>query len=117
MTLSTVALIDHIAVSSSENIPESGILRVALSDHYAVYCIRKFMGSIKKQRNTIISRKMKNSNSIKFSSDISQINRDHLVALSEIVNTAVEKFIYLLSIVNEKHAPLLTMTVPDKVTS
>ena len=40
MTLNTASLIDHIAVSSLENIHESGVLGVALSDHYAVYCIR-----------------------------------------------------------------------------
>ena len=94
MTLSTATLIDHIAISNPENIPESGILRVALSDHYAVYCIRKFMGIFKGQRITITSRKMKNFNSDKFLSDISQINWDHLAALSDNVNTTVGKFTY-----------------------
>ena len=41
MTLISVTLIDHIAVSSPENIPESGIIKTAISDHYALYCIRK----------------------------------------------------------------------------
>ena len=72
MTLNTASLIDHIAVSIPENIPESGVLRVALSDHYVVYCIRKFMGSIKRQRKIITSRKMKNFNSDKFLSDLRQ---------------------------------------------
>ena len=47
VTLNSATLIDHIAVSNPEGIPESGIIKVALSDHYAVYCIRKFMGSFK----------------------------------------------------------------------
>ena len=38
-TLDTATLIDHIASTHPENIPESGVLRVASSDHYAVYCI------------------------------------------------------------------------------
>ena len=51
VTLNTASLIDHIAVSSPENILESGVLRVALSDHYAVYCIGKFMSSIKRHHH------------------------------------------------------------------
>ena len=50
VTLDTATLIDHIATSHPENIPESGVLKIALSDHYAVYCIRKLMGSFKRQQ-------------------------------------------------------------------
>ena len=53
VTLDTATLIDHIAYSHPENIPESGVLKIALSDHYAVYCMRKFMGSFKRQQKTI----------------------------------------------------------------
>ena len=104
--MDTASFVDHIAVSKPENISDSGILRVTLSDHYAVYCIRKFMGSFKRQRKTITSRKMKNIYSDKFLSDISQINWKQLDDLSENVNTAVNNFTYLLSTVIEKHAPV-----------
>ena len=106
VTVDTASFVDHIAVSKPENISDSGILRVTLSDHYAVYCIRKFMGSFKRQRKTITSRKMKNIYSDKFLSDISQINWKQLDDLSENVNTAVNNFTYLLSTVIEKHAPV-----------
>ena len=46
-TLDTATLIDHMTSTYPENIPESGVLRVAISDHYAVYCIRKYMGTFK----------------------------------------------------------------------
>ena len=89
VTVDTASLIDHTADSKSENISDSGILRVTHSDHYAMYCTRKFMGSFKRQRKTITSRKMKNFDNDKFLSDISQINWKQLVDLSDNVNTAV----------------------------
>ena len=49
-TLDTATLIDHVASTHPENIPESEVLKVAFSDHYAVYCIRKYMGTFKRNR-------------------------------------------------------------------
>ena len=49
VTLQPAPLIDHIAVSNPENIPDSGISRVTLRDNYAVYCIREFMCSLTAQ--------------------------------------------------------------------
>ena len=43
VTLISATLVDHIAVRNSENIQEFGIIKVAVSDHYAIYCLRKFM--------------------------------------------------------------------------
>ena len=95
--------------SNPENISDSAILRVTLSDHCAVHCIRKLMGSCKRQRRTITSKEMKNF-------DISQINSKQLVDLSDNVSTAVNNFTYLLSTFIEKHPPLRTICVSDKVT-
>ena len=41
-TLSTSTLIDHVAVSDHRKIVESGVLKIALSDHYMIYCVRKY---------------------------------------------------------------------------
>ena len=43
-TLHTSTLIDHVAVSDPRNIVDSGILKITMSDHYMVFCIRKFRG-------------------------------------------------------------------------
>ena len=45
--LSTSTLIDHVAVSDHRNIVESGVLNIALSDHYMIYCVRKYRGALK----------------------------------------------------------------------
>ena len=76
LTLNSATLIDHIAVSNPENISESGTIKAARSDHYAVYCIRKFMGSFKRQRKTISSRKMKNFSSDRFLYDLQGVSKN-----------------------------------------
>ena len=57
--MDSATLIDHVASTHPENIPESGVLKVALSDQYAVYCRRKYMVTFKRQQEIITARKMK----------------------------------------------------------
>ena len=42
VTLDTSSIIDHIATTRARNIVKSGVHEVSMSDHYMVYCIRKF---------------------------------------------------------------------------
>ena len=53
VTLNTAAIIDHIARTCSKNIVNSGVYKMALSDHYLVYCIRKFNGAVMKDHKVI----------------------------------------------------------------
>ena len=64
------ALVYHVATSHLRNILESGVLNIALSNHYPCNCIRKFMGSFKCQHKIINTRKMKNFNQESFLSDL-----------------------------------------------
>ena len=41
VTLTTSTLIDHISTSCIDNILESGVHNVPMSDHYMVFCKRK----------------------------------------------------------------------------
>ena len=70
VTLTSSTLIDHIATNKPENVVASGVFSITLSDYYLVYVTRKFMGSTKRQRKTISTRKMKNFNSDNFLSDL-----------------------------------------------
>ena len=58
-TTETSTLIDHVAVSNINHIVESGVYKVALSDHYLVFAVRKFRGGLKKQHKIIKTRQMK----------------------------------------------------------
>ena len=42
VTLSTSSLIDHIATNHPMNIALAGVHKICLSDHYMVFCARKF---------------------------------------------------------------------------
>ena len=56
-TTETSTLLDH--VSNTINIVESGVYRVAPSDHYLVYAVRKFRGGLNKQNKVIKTQQMK----------------------------------------------------------
>ena len=53
VTLDTATVIDHVATTCPRNIIKSGVLEVSLSDHYMVYCIRKFNGAVEKGHKKI----------------------------------------------------------------
>ena len=48
VTLETATLIDHIATTCPNNVLESGVLKISMSDHFMVYCIRKLNGSFER---------------------------------------------------------------------
>ena len=59
---------------------------------------------------------MKNFDQDNFLFDLSQVHWDILVESSADVNEAVEKWSSLLSMITEKHAPMRTINVSDKLT-
>ena len=70
-TLHTSSLIDHVAISDPRNIVNSGVLKIAMSDHYMVFCFRRFRGALTKQHKKITTRQMKNFDETSFLADIS----------------------------------------------
>ena len=73
VTLTTSSIIDHIATTCARNIVKSGVHEISLSDHYMVYCVRKFNGAVEKGHKMIKTRKMKNFNEEAFLADVSGI--------------------------------------------
>ena len=59
ITPTNSALIDHVAVTNKHNILKSGVITTAFSDHYVVYCSRKFCGAFTKDHKLILCRKLK----------------------------------------------------------
>ena len=58
ITLDSSTLTYHIAITNCNNITESGVLKISLSDHYLVYCVRKLLGGVKHQQKYITSRQL-----------------------------------------------------------
>ena len=54
VNLNTASTVDHIATICCRNIVNSGVYQLALSDHYLVYCIRKFSGEVTKDHKVLV---------------------------------------------------------------
>ena len=73
VTLETATVIDHIATTCTRNIIKVGVCEVSLSDHYMVYCIRKFNGAVEKDHKKIKTRNMTHFSENQFLCDVSDI--------------------------------------------
>ena len=116
VTLDSSTLIDHIATIHCNNITESGVLKISLSDHYLVYCVRKLRGGVKHQHKYITSRQLRNFNHEAFLTDLSEIDWEALVASAQDIDDAVRKWTQIFSLILEKHAPTLRRRVSDRYT-
>ena len=116
ITLHSSSLIDHIATSEYRNISESGVIKTSLSDHFLIYCIRKFRGGVKRQHKCITSRQLKNFDKTTFLSDLSEVNWEEIIANASDSDDAVRGWTTIFSLILDKHAPNLTRRVSDKYT-
>ena len=114
VTLDTATVIDHVATTCPRNIMKSGVHEVSLSDHYMVYCIRKFNGAVEKGHKTIKTRKMKNFNEEAFLADVSGICWEQMLNETDDINLLVNYWSEMFSLIIEKHAPLSEMRVSEK---
>ena len=100
-TLQTTTLIDRIAVSEPRSIIDFSVLKIALHDHHMVYCIRKFRGALARQHKKILTRQMKNLDETCFLDDISSIDWNFLIESSTNLDSAVENWTNMFSLIIE----------------
>ena len=70
------------------------MLKISLSDHYLVYCVRKLRGGVKHQHKYISSRQLKNFNQGAFLSDLSEVDWETLAADAQDIDDAVRRSTY-----------------------
>ena len=114
VTLTTSSIIDHVATTCARNIVEAGVHKVTLSDHYMVYCIRKFNGAVEKGHKMIKTRKMKNFDKEAFLADVSGICWEQMFSETDDINALVNYWSSLFSLIIDKHAPITEMRVSEK---
>ena len=114
VTLTTSSIIDHIATTCARNIVKSGVHEFSMSDHYMVYCIPKFNGAVEKDHKMIKTRKMKNFNEDAFLADVSGICWEQMLTETDDINTLVNNWSNLFSLIIDKHAPITEMRVSEK---
>ena len=106
VTLNTSTIIDHIATTCARNILKSGVHEISLSDHFLVYCIRKFNGAVNKGHKMIKTRKMKNFNEEAFLADVSGISWEQMLTATDDIDILVNLWSNLFSAIIEKHAEM-----------
>ena len=114
VTLETETLIDHIATTCARNIVKTGVHEVSLSDHFLVYCIRKFNGAVEKGHKRIKPRSRKHFKEDEFLSDVSDICWEHFFQQIDYINKLVDDWSALFALIIEKHAPLREVRVSEK---
>ena len=113
-TIVTSTLLDHVAVSNAINIVESGVYRVALSDHYLVYAVRKFRGTLNKQHKVIRTRQMKQFDKELFLADLASVDWHSLLHSPADINLLVEHWTNMLAMIIQRHAPIIERRVSER---
>ena len=106
VTLDTKTLIDHIATTDPKNIVNSGVIRLGISDHYTVFCVRKFMGKLLKSPKIFVTRQLKNFNKNAFIEALNRVYWDDLLDVDDptiMVQLWTRVFVGIL----DRHAPVL----------
>ena len=84
-----------------------------MSDHFIVYCVRKFNGAVEKAHKMIKTRKMKNFQ-WGFLSDFVGIGREQMLTETDDINTLVNHWTSIISFIIDKHARICEMRVSEK---
>ena len=114
VTLTISTLIDHIATTCTDSILDSGVHKVALRDHYMVYCKRKLNGAVIGSHKMIVTRNMKKFNQEAFIADVACICWKTVVNNFSDTNDMIRECSSLFSAIVEKHAPMREMTASDR---
>ena len=116
-TTTSSTLIDHVATTNKSNIVVSGVHHIGMNDHYLVYGVRKFRGSLKKQHKSISTRNMKKFDKTEFLNDLLSIDWKGIVSDTDDINVIVEHWSNIFSLILEKHAPMRNKRVSERFDS
>ena len=114
VTLTSSSINDHIATTSARNIIESGVHKVSMSDHYMIFCVRKFEGALKKEHKVVTTRSMKNFDKDAFLADVAGICWERGFDETDDGNVLVTQWSTLFSLIIDKHAPIKTLRVSER---
>ena len=113
VSLTTSSLICHMATTRPNNIVDSGVLQISMSDYYLVYCLRKLNGARRKDQKVIKESSMKSFDEAPFLADVSLITWDRVVSRPIDMNVLVDDWHNLFSMVIDRHAPIKSMRISE----
>ena len=82
-------IIDHITTNFERNIGHHGVIKVSMSDHYLIYCIRKLNRALKRDHKIITTRVMKRLLKKDFLNDVAKVPWKQFVQSSNDMNELV----------------------------
>ena len=112
--MESTTLIDHIATTNKSNIVTSGVHEISISDHYMVYCVRKFHGASKRQHKSFTTRQFKHFDQTEFMNDLSLVDWKGIVSNGDDINLIIEQWIRMFSLILERHVPVRNRRVSEK---
>ena len=108
-TRTTKTLIDHVATNRPSHISLTGVVKVSITDHYMVCCIRKLYAKskIRKLQNKVEYRSFKNFDKEAFLSDLRTIDWERATSTSRSDhNKMASNFYDLFCSALDVHAPI-----------
>ena len=78
VTKTSSSIIDHILTNSQDRISQSGIIETTFSDHYSIFCTRKFTRNKHNKHKTIKIRSLKNYDKESYLEKLKDINLPEL---------------------------------------
>ena len=112
-TLLSSTMLDHIATTSKSSIVTSGVYETSISNHYLVYCERKFHGASRKQYKYVTTRQLKHFDQAEFINDFLQVDWKGITLNGDDINIIVEQWTKMFSLILEKHAPVRNRRVSE----
>ena len=85
-----------------------------MSDHYMVFCVRKFEGALRKDHKVITTRSMKNFDKDAFLADVAGICWEQGLNEKDDINVLVTQWSTLFSFIIDKHAPIKSLRVSER---
>ena len=114
VTITTSTHIDNIATSCIDNVLEAGVHKIALSDHYLIFCMRKLNVSNASGHKTIRTINMKKFNAEAFLADVAKVSWEGIASVTNEIDSMIETWSDLFSSIIEKHAPTRDIRVSDR---
>ena len=120
------SIIDHIICSTQDKISKSGVLPIAISDHFATFCTRKIKKDTYNSHKTISARSMKKYSKESFCEILTQVDWSPVLS-SQDANSAWLNFksIFLKALdiiaptklirIKQRSAPWITTSILEKI--
>ena len=113
ITSDSESLIDHIYVSNTEKVAQSGVIDLGFSDHSMIFCTRKTVRSLYNSHNSVKIRSMKNYSVETLNAKLNSVDWLEFYS-STCVDTALTIFCNTFTDILDSIAPIKTIRIKQR---